>query len=62
MFRFVIGLIACLGSFNVGAQEKLTFLTSWYGQAEHGGFYQALATGLYRSRVWTSASAWADRR
>ncbi len=30
------------------AQEKFTFLTNWYAQAEHGGFYQALATGLYR--------------
>jgi NitT/TauT family transport system substrate-binding protein len=30
------------------AQDKLTFMTSWYAQAEHGGFYQALATGLYR--------------
>ena len=26
---------------------KLRFLTSWFAQAEHGGFYQALATGLY---------------
>jgi NitT/TauT family transport system substrate-binding protein len=30
------------------AQDKVTFLTSWYAQAEHGGFYQALATGLYK--------------
>jgi NitT/TauT family transport system substrate-binding protein len=30
------------------AQDKITFLTSWYAQAEHGGFYQALATGLYK--------------
>jgi len=30
------------------AQEKLTYLTNWYAQAEHGGFYQAVATGLYR--------------
>src|SRR5215510_3837051 len=29
------------------AAEKLTFLTSWYAQAEHGGFYQAKAAGLY---------------
>jgi NitT/TauT family transport system substrate-binding protein len=29
-------------------QEKFTFLTSWYAQGEHGGFYQALATGLYK--------------
>ncbi len=31
------------------AQDKVTFLTSWYAQAEHGGFYQALATGLYKN-------------
>ncbi|MEN3112576.1 ABC transporter substrate-binding protein [Uliginosibacterium paludis] len=30
------------------ADDKITFLTSWYAQAEHGGFYQALATGLYK--------------
>jgi NitT/TauT family transport system substrate-binding protein len=29
------------------ATDKVTFLTSWYAQAEHGGFYQAKATGLY---------------
>src|SRR4051812_44862989 len=27
-----------------GAAEKVTFLTSWFAQAEHGGFYQAKAT------------------
>ncbi|MFM7506315.1 MAG: ABC transporter substrate-binding protein, partial [Rubrivivax sp.] len=29
------------------AQEKFSYTTNWYAQAEHGGFYQALATGLY---------------
>ncbi len=29
------------------APTKITFLTSWFAQAEHGGFYQAKATGLY---------------
>jgi NitT/TauT family transport system substrate-binding protein len=29
------------------AADKIVFLTSWYAQAEHGGFYQAKATGLY---------------
>tara|TARA_R110002051_G_scaffold317792_1_gene399391 strand:+ start:499 stop:1503 length:1005 start_codon:yes stop_codon:yes gene_type:complete len=24
-----------------------TFITNWYAQAEHGGFYQAMAEGLY---------------
>jgi NitT/TauT family transport system substrate-binding protein len=32
----------------VQAQEKFTYMTNWYAQAEHGGFYQALATGLYK--------------
>jgi NitT/TauT family transport system substrate-binding protein len=30
------------------AQEKLTYMTNWYAQAEHGGFYQAVATGIYK--------------
>jgi len=30
------------------AQEKFVYQTNWYAQAEHGGFYQALATGLYK--------------
>src|SRR5258706_5000032 len=46
---------ACLAtaaamSFVIGpanAADKVTFLTSWCAQAEHGGFYQAKATGLY---------------
>jgi NitT/TauT family transport system substrate-binding protein len=29
------------------AADKVTFLTSWFAEAEHGGFYQAKATGLY---------------
>src|SRR3989475_1524895 len=28
--------------------DKLTFGTNWKAQAEHGGYYQAVATGLYR--------------
>jgi NitT/TauT family transport system substrate-binding protein len=30
--------------------DKVSFHTDWQAQAEHGGFYQALAAGLYRSR------------
>jgi NitT/TauT family transport system substrate-binding protein len=29
------------------APVKVTFVTDWKAQAEHGGFYQALAEGLY---------------
>jgi NitT/TauT family transport system substrate-binding protein len=30
------------------AQEKITYMTNWYAQAEHGGFYQAVANGTYK--------------
>ncbi|MCH4874852.1 MULTISPECIES: ABC transporter substrate-binding protein [Pseudomonas] len=29
------------------ANDSIVLLTSWYAQAEHGGFYQAVAEGLY---------------
>lgn len=29
------------------AQESVTFATNWFAQAEHGGFYQAVADGTY---------------
>ena len=41
---------ALIGSYVLSpasAADKVTFLTSWFAQAEHGGFYQAKATGLY---------------
>jgi len=39
--------LAALASL-VHAEDKVTFLTSWYAQAEHGGYYQAVATGIYK--------------
>ena len=33
---------------SASAQESFTYITNWYAQAEHGGYYQALATGLYK--------------
>ena len=41
----VAGLALACGA---QAQEKFTYMTNWYAQAEHGGFYQAVATGLYK--------------
>jgi NitT/TauT family transport system substrate-binding protein len=49
MQRSLVFLCAFLAG-SVHAQEKLTFLTSWFAQAEHGGFYQALATGAYKKQ------------
>ena len=36
-----------LGRSAKAAPTKITLLTSWFAEAEHGGFYQAKATGLY---------------
>ena len=44
------------------AQGKFVYMTNWFAEAEHGGFYQAIATGLYKAAVSTSPSRWADRR
>ena len=49
--RLLLPLALCATSFvtvPARAQEKFTYLSNWYAQAEHGGFYQALATGLYK--------------
>ena len=46
--RFSLGLFALSALGSVQAQEKFTYMTNWYAQAEHGGFYQAVATGIYK--------------
>jgi NitT/TauT family transport system substrate-binding protein len=35
------------GATTAFAADKVVLLTNWFAQAEHGGFYQAKATGLY---------------
>jgi NitT/TauT family transport system substrate-binding protein len=49
LVRGVLGAIAlAAATASAHAQDKVTFLTSWYAQAEHGGYYQAVATGIYK--------------
>jgi NitT/TauT family transport system substrate-binding protein len=43
----VLGLILA-GAPSAQALDKVSFQTNWRAQAEHGGFYQALATGIYK--------------
>jgi NitT/TauT family transport system substrate-binding protein len=31
-----------------GKLDKVTYGTNWYAEAEHGGFYQAVAKGIYK--------------
>ena len=56
---FVIGILLVAGGCGQDAprpppegrpQTKIVFVTDWKAQAEHGGFYQALAEGLYAKR------------
>lgn len=43
-----IALLFNAGQSGAQALDKVTFGTNWVAQAEHGGFYQALADGTYR--------------
>jgi NitT/TauT family transport system substrate-binding protein len=46
----VFAATAAFGATGVSAQtlEKVSFGTNWLAQAEHGGFYQAVADGTYK--------------
>jgi hypothetical protein len=47
---FVATLVTIMvASARAAEPDKLTFATDWLAQAEHGGFYQAVAEGTYRS-------------
>jgi NitT/TauT family transport system substrate-binding protein len=47
--RFVLFVVPLLApAAHAQPLDKLVFGTNWLAQAEHGGFYQALAEGTYR--------------
>lgn len=50
MLRLLTCLLFAASAATASAQEKLVFATDWLAQAEHGGFYQAVAEGTYRKR------------
>src|ERR1700704_6885191 len=47
---FVMAVMPCALAAPAGAQalDKVSSGTNWVAEAEHGGFYQALADGTYR--------------
>jgi NitT/TauT family transport system substrate-binding protein len=52
MVRFVLNALAAtalvgLACTGAEAADKVVFGTNWKAQAEHGGYYQAVATGIY---------------
>jgi len=46
--RLLLVAAALAGASAAHAQEKFVYLTNWFAEAEHGGFYQALASGGYK--------------
>ncbi|MEO8486111.1 MAG: ABC transporter substrate-binding protein [Betaproteobacteria bacterium] len=46
LFATAIALVASAA--GAQAPDRIVFSTDWLAQAEHGGFYQALAEGIYR--------------
>src|SRR6516162_10567506 len=49
-FRLLLATACLAAAAPAHAQnlDKVTFGTNWVAEAEHGGFYQALADGTYR--------------
>ncbi len=48
MKRIFLALAALLAAAPASAATHITFVTDWKAQAEHGGFYEAKAEGLYQ--------------
>jgi NitT/TauT family transport system substrate-binding protein len=48
--RFLFALTFACAALPAAAATKITFVTDWKAQAEHGGFYEAVAEGLYAKR------------
>jgi NitT/TauT family transport system substrate-binding protein len=50
--RVLIGAVLCaavaFAAAGKTAAEEVSFGTDWKAEAEHGGYYQAIATGIYR--------------
>lgn len=48
MLKAGVLAIAAVCSSAAFAKTTVRFLTNWFAEAEHGGFYQALADGTYK--------------
>ena len=47
-FRWLVAALLFSAAAAAQAQDKVTAITTWFAQAEHGGLYQAVATGIYK--------------
>ena len=49
LIGWLLGAVACLAlGWEAAAAETVSFGTDWKAEAEHGGYYQAIAMGIYR--------------
>jgi len=48
LVAILLGFTAALGAAQAQPLDKVRFGTNWVAEAEHGGFYQALADGTYK--------------
>jgi NitT/TauT family transport system substrate-binding protein len=48
MRRVITGLALALATAAARAEDKVSFGTDWKAEAEHGGYYQAIAAGIYK--------------
>lgn len=48
LLRVLVVALATMGPAGAQTLDKVRFGTNWVAEAEHGGFYQALADGTYR--------------
>ena len=48
LFAAVAGVLACFGLSLAALAQEVSFGTDWKAEAEHGGYYQAIATGIYK--------------
>jgi NitT/TauT family transport system substrate-binding protein len=46
--KMVVAVALAAFAAVASAQQKVTFQTNWFAQAEHGGLYQAVAEGTYK--------------
>jgi NitT/TauT family transport system substrate-binding protein len=46
--RLLAAAAFALVTHAAAALDKVSFMTAWRAEAEHGGYYQALATGIYQ--------------
>src|SRR5258708_15700257 len=43
-----LSIAALIAAASARAEDKVSFGTDWKAEAEHGGYYQAIAAGIYR--------------